>query len=617
MTPSSDIGFFARLWPKAERLQDFGLDESDLPKRAIPFIWVFVRALGLAFGIQALLYAAGATLFAFEPLFFGRLVSALEHGNVATGWHDAGRILIGYLLIVQFGGRLSWQLGHFIESHSFPVLTMLIRRRLATYLHSHSYRYFQEDFAGRLAGKVVEMPQAVEDTINDVLSYLLTISISGLISIILFMRIDGLFALTAIIYFIANILFYRWRVPKLTVKADVSAATRQVMRGRYLDGITNILLVKLFARERHEDRLFSSALIDAGLAEQAQQREGVYLWRGQHTINGLFQGGIMALGFWLYTQGRITTGDLATVLTLGLSLAYSMWQILRLAIRFFGRFAIIEEALATILQPTEIKDSPVAAGDPLGAGDLRFDNVAFSYPGHPVFRRFSLDIPAGQKLGLIGPSGAGKSTFMQLALRLFDVDGGAIRIGGQDIREVPQSRLREAVAVIPQATDLMHRSIADNIRYGRLGATDEEVMAAARKAFIHETIMGLTDQNGNRGYQASVGERGVKLSGGQKQRIAIARAFLKDAPFLILDEATSALDSESEELIQRSFAELFRGRTVIVIAHRLSTISHLERIVVLQSGEIVEDGPHQTLLDQGGLYARLWSLQSAGFLPSA
>jgi ATP-binding cassette subfamily B multidrug efflux pump len=234
-----------------------------------------------------------------------------------------------------------------------------------------------------------------------------------------------------------------------------------------------------------------------------------------------------------------------------------------------------------------------------------------------VFVQFSLVIPQGQRIGLVGPSGAGKSTLVQLVLRLFDVQAGAISIGGQDIRDVAQHDLRKAIAVIPQSTDLMHRSIRDNIAYGNLEASNDQIIDAAKKAFIHDTILGLKDSHGNTGYDALVGERGVKLSGGQRQRIAIARAFLKNAPIILLDEATSALDSESEKLIQESLVELFKNRTVIVIAHRLSTISHLDRIVVLDQGRIVEDGPHADLVQAGALYARLWQLQSEGFIAVA
>ena len=604
------MGWRNRVFPEAGDFHDFMPPDDDLPIRALPFIWIFVKALRVSMTFNFACAIAGSSLASVEPYFFGKFVTALTVSPAATA-----RVVITYILLCQFLVRIVWQMAHAAQARSAPVLAMLVRHRLARYLYTHSYRYFQDDFAGRLAGKVVEMPQAVRETISDMRGIVVPAAVHAIVATTLFLGIDWRFGLCASFYFISTGLLICWRVTELSRKAGLTAAASQTMRGRYLDGIGNILLVKLFARERHENRLFSAAMIEEGRAEQNEQWQTLILWRGQHVLNASLQIGIILLCLRLFYAQRISIGDIATALTLGVSITMDNWWLLVTSTKFFSRFALIEEALATIVQPVEIRDAPNAIPLPTGSPDLSFEGIVFAYPGRSVFDGFTLNIPQGQKVGLIGPSGAGKSTLMQLTLRLFDVQGGAIRIGGQDIREVPQSELRGAIAVIPQTTDLLHRSIRDNIRYGRLDATDEEIVAAAKKAFIHETILSLRDQLGNSGYDCSVGERGVKLSGGQKQRIAIARAFLKDAPILILDEATSALDSESEELIQRSFTELFRDRTVIVIAHRLSTIAHLDRIVVLEGGRIAEDGPHQALLEQGALYARLWSLQSAGFLP--
>ena len=602
----------SRAFPKAADFLEMMPPDGELPVRAVPFIWIFAKALRVSLTVETVCFIMGSGLFAFEPYFFGRFVTAMTVSGVAMM-----QVVVAYIVICQVLTRIFWQVGHAAEAHLLPLLTLLVRHRLARYLYTHSYRYFQDDFAGRLAGQVVEMPQAVRETIGDIQGTVIPIAVNGIVAMGLFAGIDWRFGLCSALYFLLECLMLRWLVPELSRRADRAAAAKQVTRGRYIDGIGNILLVKLFARERHEERLFSTTMIAEGTAEQSEQWHAVVLWRGQNILNALFQVAVIVLCMEPFGSRHLSAGNVATALTLGVTITMNNWWLLLMSTKFFSRFAIIEEALATIVQPVEIRDAPNAIPLLTGSADLSFEGIVFAYPGRQVFDGFDLNIPQGQRLGLIGPSGAGKSTLMQLTLRLFDVQGGAIRIGEQDIREVPQSELRTAIAVIPQTTDLLHRSIRDNIRYGRLEATDEEVMAAARKAFIHETILSLRDQLGNSGYDCSVGERGVKLSGGQKQRIAIARAFLKDAPILILDEATSALDSESEELIQRSFTELFRGRTVIVIAHRLSTIAHLDRIVVLEGGRIAEDGPHQALLDKGALYARLWSLQSAGFLPSA
>ncbi len=460
----------------------------------------------------------------------------------------------------------------------------------------------------------MEMPQAVVDTLVVTLDQLLYMVIVGGTSTVIFATLDWRLSIVAMAFIMLTVLLAFWQVPHFSKTAELAASCQQKTRGQFIDSITNMLLVKLFSRKELEERLLAKSLIETGTAEQSQGRAEVIWHRGQHLLNASMQTSVTLLALWLYRIGALSVGQLTIALTLAISVAVNVWSIMNVASKYFTRFATINDALQTILQSHDIVDPAEPLALPHGRGDVVLDNVTFAYPGRPVFKNFSLDIPGGQKVGLVGPSGAGKSTLMQLLLRLADIQEGSIRIAGQDIREVRQGDLRRAITVIPQATELMHRSICDNILYGDPDAGDERMIAAAKSAFIHETIESLSDQHGNRGYDALVGERGVKLSGGQRQRIAIARAFLKDAPVLILDEATSALDSESERLIQSSFVELFEGRTVIAIAHRLSTIAHLDRIVVLDQGRIVEDGSHAALIAQGGLYARLWALQSGGFI---
>ena len=603
-----------RIFPKAKDFQSFAPPEGELPRKAFPFIWIFVKALRWPAVTITLVYAIGSACFMFEPYFIGYMVEAITTAPADQVWHASIKLLMLYIVVCQILARICYAAGLRSMLHFLSVLTVSVRRRLAQYLFTHSYRFFQDDYAGRLAGKVVEMPQAT----NEVVETLLDSCVYGIAnfaaSTFIFANIKWYFGFSVVLLYLATATLCWICIPKISVKAELSSSAVQRMRGRYIDSITNVLLVKLFAREAHEDRLFSSAIVDASAASQSQGHSELYLWNGQHVINGIFQVTVTVLALCLYRRGEISLGSVATVLTLAAALVSTLWWMLRAAMTLFTKFATINEALKTIIVPTEVRDIVEPKALPLPRADIAFDHVTFAYTGRPIFADFTLDIPQGQRVGLVGPSGAGKSTLVQLVLRLFDVENGAIKIGGQDIAHVAQNDLRGAIAMIPQATDLMHRSIRDNIAYGNLDASEEQIVEAAKRAYIHDTITGLKDSHGNSGYDALVGERGVKLSGGQRQRIAIARAFLKNAPILILDEATSALDSESERLIQVSLNELFQGRTVLAIAHRLSTIAHLDRIVVLDEGRIVEDGPHAALVNAGGLYARLWQLQSEGFI---
>ena len=599
----------------AERFKDIEIDPVEkLPNKAVPFVWYFVKKLWVPLCVILVSYIIAIVLIALEPVFFGQMVGAITTGDRETLWQSLGLLVLLYIVLVQGISRLGWQIGHAVESYVRPVMTMLVRRQLSVYLHQHSYKFFQDDYAGRLAGKVVEMPQDIVDTIDDALNPILYTTIMGLVSICVFSLMHWLFAVSVIVFFALTLLLMRWRVPIIYKNSELFAENLNYMRGRFIDSVSNILLVKLFSRQKYEDDYFTASLIKAGKSEQLKQWQFVLLWRGQHILNALFQSAIVLIAIEGYRVGHLGISDVATALPLSAVIAANSWWLLLTLTHFFSRFANIQEALDTIIQEHEVLDAPDAKTLEVQSPNIEINKITFSYPNRPVFNAFSLNVPANQRIGLVGPSGAGKSTLIQLILRLFDLENGQITIGDHDISKVTQESLRDTISVIPQMTDLMHRSIFENIIYGKPNASHEEVVEAAKKAHIHDVIVTLTDKFGNKGYDAIVGERGVKLSGGQRQRIAIARAFLKDAPILLLDEATSALDSESERLIQSSLINLMEGRTVIVIAHRLSTISHLNRIVVMQDGEIVEDGTHQKLLKQKGLYSRLWGLQSEGFL---
>ena len=338
------------------------------------------------------------------------------------------------------------------------------------------------------------------------------------------------------------------------------------------------------------------------------------MFRVQHVINSSIMLFLILAAIDAWNKDALSTAQISMILPMALTMISATFWLTEVYTGFFERLGEVQEGMEAVVHAHEVVDAPGAVALMVKTPSVRFDHVEFSYPARPIFKNFTLEIPARQRVGLVGPSGAGKSTLMQLILRLHDVQGGRILIDGQDIAGVTQNSLREQIAVIPQMADMLHRTVRDNIAYGLPGATDEQVVEAAKRAQAHDFIMELRDAKGNTGYDSTVGERGVKLSGGQRQRIAIARAILKNAPILILDEATASLDSESEKLIQRALEDVMQDRTVLVIAHRLSTIAHLDRLIVMQDGGIVEDGSHTDLLAQGGLYARLWNLQSGGFL---
>ncbi|MCB9965350.1 MAG: ABC transporter ATP-binding protein [Rhodospirillales bacterium] len=381
--------------------------------------------------------------------------------------------------------------------------------------------------------------------------------------------------------------------------------------------MTNILNVKLFARTGYEDRAFTRILSDFAAT---LERKDIHFHRFVCKLDSLMKAiWVFPTVYVLYAwqQGTVSTGDVAMVMSLSIHLGFNMWGFTFTLSGFFEHLGQAQEGMETITKAYHVTDKENAPVLKVKQGVLECNSMQFRYGANMIFDDFNLKIPAGQKVGLIGPSGAGKSSLVQLLLRLYDIEGGEILIDGQNIADVQQDSLRENIAVIPQSTDLLHRSLRENIGYGRLDATEDEIIAAAKRSHAHEFILNMEDKDGNKGYDAKVGERGVKLSGGQRQRIAIARAILKDAPILILDEATSALDSESEKLIQESLQDLMQGKTVIAIAHRLSTISHLDRLIVMDGGKIIEDGTHAQLLKNKGLYAKLWSMQSGGFLQEA
>ena len=433
-------------------------------------------------------------------------------------------------------------------------------------------------------------------------------------TLLLVLAIDWRIALVLFVWLGFYLAFITRFLPRIRVKAEARAAARAVVTGQVVDTVTNMRTVKLFATAEYEDQ--------AALAAMQSYRDTTFDFGTVSTtfrlllmvIAGTLP--VLMVGFtlWLWSHGTATTGDIAATGTVALRIAQMTGWVSFALMGLYANVGEVEDGMHTLTPPHQLTDRPGAV--PLAsARGVEFDNVGFAYGRKSGgVENVSLSIAPGEKIGLVGASGAGKSTLVSLLLRLYDTETGAVRVGGQDVRDVTQESLRRQIGMVTQETAMFNRSALNNIRYGRPDASDADVIAAARKAEAHDFIQGLVDFRGRKGYEAYLGERGVKLSGGQRQRIAIARAILKDAPILVLDEATSALDSEVEAAIQQTLYGMMQGKTVIAIAHRLSTIARMDRIVVLDDGRVIEDGTHDALLAQGGIYARLWSRQSGGFL---
>ncbi len=586
------------------------------PKGLWPFVrhyvsdaWPWLTIMTL---LSALIAIGEVMLFGF----MGWIVDWLAASDPETFWgeHGLNIILMGVVVFLVLPVcQLFWDL--VANQGLMGNLPMSARWRMHTYLLGQSMDFYANEYAGRVATKVMQSALAVREVMMKVLDVFVYVAVFFGTMLVLVGSMDLRLAVPLAIWMVAYGAMVWYFVPRLTKVSERQADARSAMTGRIVDSYTNIATVKLFAHAGREEAYARNSMRSFLSTVHHQMR----LATGFHVLVALNNAVaivlVSAIGIWYWHQGDITPGAFAIALGLVLRIIgmsqWVMWEVSQL----FENIGVVFDGMNMMAKHRDVEDKPEAETLAVQKGEVKFDGVGFHYGlNRTVIEDFSLTVAPGEKVGLVGRSGAGKSTLVNLLLRFYDVESGKIQIDGQDIRAVTQDSLRENIGMVTQDTSLLHRSLRDNVAYGRPGASEEEIWQALRRANADRFINDLSDQDGRVGLDAHVGERGVKLSGGQRQRIAIARMFLKNAPILVLDEATSALDSEVEAAIQQHLLALMAGKTVIAIAHRLSTISEMDRLVVIDEGRIIEHGTHESLIASGGLYAELWARQSGGFI---
>ncbi|PWK13618.1 ATP-binding cassette subfamily B multidrug efflux pump [Psychrobacter immobilis] len=602
----------------------------------LKFLWACTNGLR---GWLLIFMILSAGIGIYEAMLFAWIGNIVDWLGVYTPqnlWLEKGDMLL-LMLAVMIMSPLWIALSSFIHFQTLQgVFPMQMRWRFHQRMLGQSMQFYQDEFSGRVSAKVMQTALAVRDTVMTVTDMFMYVTVYFITSGVILFNLDSLLLIPFIVWLVLVALTIWYYIPKLKQTAIVQADARALMTGRITDAYANIMTVKLFSHSRRELSYAKNAMGQFLGTVHAQMRWVSYLEVSTHLISVILVSGTAAIGLYLWQQGAVGVGAIAAATAMALRLngltRWIMWQTASL----FESIGTVQDGMRTLSAPQKIVDKPNAPALKVTEGRIVFDHVDFSYENDSdavegdsldtvktsatpttktkLLDNFYLDIKPGEKIGLVGRSGAGKSTLVNLLLRFFDVDSGKILIDGQAIDEVTQESLRQQIGMVTQDTSLLHRTVRENIAYGRPDATDEEIITAAKQAQAWDFIKDLYDDKGNTGLDTQVGERGVKLSGGQRQRIAISRVMLKNAPILLLDEATSALDSEIEFAITESLNDIMTGKTVIAIAHRLSTIAALDRLVVMDKGQIIEQGSHNELLNLHGVYARLWHRQSGGFL---
>ena len=593
-------------------LSNRDLGAPPLPATPFRFCLRYIRQYTWVVVAMVILESGQAACSILLPYAIKQIMDAVQQANAAGTdvWTAVnsplwlfGGLNLGIVLFARGSGSVLVMFG--------PAMRRRVRRDLFAYLQHHSQRYFLSNFAGSLANRISEVAMSVAFTLWTVLFDFWPLIITFSVSLVLLAGVNLNLTLVLAAWIAVYVVISFLLAMRCRRYAREYAAARSVVSGKIVDSVTNIMTAKIFAR-RDFERAYLEDYLDL---EVSRARRTFWFMEGirwfQFTAAMVLMIAVITYALKVWSSGGMTVGEFTMAASLSLLLIEQARGLSRRFLDFFEYIGNVNDGVNVIVKPHEVTDSSNASDLAVSRGEIRFENLDFAYTeGNKVFTGLNLTIRAGEKVGLVGFSGSGKSTLLNLVLRLFEPQRGRILLDGQDIREATQESLRAAIAMIPQDPMLFHRSLMENIRYGRLDATDEEVMEAARKAHAHQFIIEAPGK-----YDALVGERGVKLSGGQRQRIALARAILKDSPILLLDEATSALDSVTERHIQDALRNLMSGKTVVVIAHRLSTLSHLDRIVVFHNGQVVEDGRHDELLALNGHYARMWNMQAGGFLP--
>ncbi|EMC0409429.1 ABC transporter ATP-binding protein [Vibrio fluvialis] len=593
---------------------------QDEPQRPPNTLWAFCRHYTKGYEKPLMVMALLSTTIAIIEVslfgFMGQLVDWLSTSNPETFLEENRHTLIGLSLLLLVGMPILVSIySLLIHQTMLGNYPMSIRWLAHRYLLKQSLSFYQDEFAGRIATKVMQTALSVRETVMKTLDVFVYVAVYFTAMVVMLAQADWRLMIPMLLWLAAYIMIQVRFVPKLKKVSAEQADARSLMTGRIVDSYTNIATVKLFSHSRRETEYAEEGMegfLDT-VYRQMRLVTGFNIW--VEISNYILVFTIAAMSIYLWMTSAITVGAIAIAISLALRIngmsKWIMWEVGGL----FENMGTVVDGMHMLSKPIAIQDKPNAKALQVSQGGIEFDDVSFHYGENKgVIDHLNLTIKPGEKVGVVGRSGAGKSTLVNLLLRFHDVESGSIRIDGQDISAVTQDSLRSEIGMVTQDTSLLHRSIRDNILYSNPTASEDDLRRATQQAHAHEFIENLTDPFGNVGYDAQVGERGVKLSGGQRQRIAISRVLLKDAPLLVLDEATSALDSEVEAAIQESLNELMQGKTVIAIAHRLSTIAAMDRLIVLDKGQIVEQGTHQQLIDHNGIYAHLWAHQTGGFI---